>query len=396
MIQHPLSKLIEKAKALTSPGAGLKSSRRSRGDDAQRLFCSQPFTRFEVLGGGGDRGDAFFCCQNWVTKSLGNMQERSVAEVWNGKAARDFRRSILDGSFKFCKADVCPYLQRVDGPVQRVEDVRDDRLREVIDKRQTFLPYGPRDVICCFDQSCNLSCPTCRTHVIMETAHGTAITRIQKRLEDEALKQAKLLYITGSGDPFGSPYFRRWLQTMKCSAMPELECIHLHTNGLLWTRRIWHSIPEETRALVTAATISVDAATAETYATNRRGGDFANFMKRLEFIGELRKEGPLKYLEIHMTVQANNFREMPAFVSLGDRFGCDRVTFHQLLDWGTFSAADFAARAVQNPGHPDHREFLRMLRDPRLQSPIVYLSNLTDLSRKGGAPQLTHGAHATA
>ena len=38
-----------------------------------RLFCSQPFTRFEVLGGGGKRGDVFFCCQSWLPKSIGNM-----------------------------------------------------------------------------------------------------------------------------------------------------------------------------------------------------------------------------------------------------------------------------------------------------------------------------------
>src|SRR5262249_48652483 len=153
------------------------------------------------------------------------------------------------------------------------------------------------------------------------------------------------------------------------SAMPELECIHLHTNGLLWTSRIWQSIPGETRALIKAATISVDGATAETYAVNRRGGDFATLLERLELISELRRKGPLRYLEIHMTVQANNFREMPAFVTLGRQFNCDRVTFHQLLDWGTFSPEEFAARAIQHPDHPQHGEFLRMLRDARLQDP---------------------------
>src|SRR5262249_8259795 len=160
----------------------------------------------------------------------------------------------------------------------------DERLREIIRKDLTRLPFGPSDVICCFDQSCNLSCPTCRTHVIMETDHRTAIVNIQQRLEDEALKEARLLYITGSGDPFGSPFFRRWLQTMKRSSMPKLERIHLHTNGLLWTRRIWESIPEETRSLVQAATISVDAASPATYAINRRGGDFATLLDRLRFI----------------------------------------------------------------------------------------------------------------
>jgi len=353
--------------------------------NAGRLFCSQPFTRFEVLGGGGQRGDVFFCCQNWITKSIGNIKRRSVEEVWNGPAARAIRRSILDGSFKYCKAEVCPYLQRIDGPVQRVKDVTDERMLEIIRKELTIVPFGPSDIICCFDQSCNLSCPSCRTRLIMETAHGEAILDIQKRLEDEALSEARLLYITGSGDPFGSPFFRRWLQTMKRSAMPKLERIHLHTNALLWTERIWESIPRETRALIRGTTISIDAARPETYAVNRRGGEFAKLLERLAFISELRATGPLEYLEIHMTVQANNYKEMPEFVELGRRHNCDRVSFHQMLDWGTFSATEFTARAVQMPSHPDHATFVEMLNHSTLADPIVYLSNLSELKRRGRA-----------
>lgn len=349
-----------------------------------RLFCAQPFTRFEVLGG-GQRGEVFFCCQNWIAKSIGNMADKPIRDLWNGKAARDIRRSILDGSFKYCRADVCPYLQRIDGPVQRVEEVRDARLLEIIRKELTVVPFGPSDIICCFDQSCNLSCPTCRTRVIMETAHGDAIFNIQKRLENEALKDARLLYITGSGDPFGSPYFRRWLQTMKRASMPKLERIHLHTNALLWTKRIWESIPEETRVLVRGATISIDAATPDTYALNRRGGDFGMLLDRLAFISELRARGPLDYLEIHMTVQTNNYREMPEFVALGHRHHCDRVAFHQVLDWGTFKSDEFSARAVHHPDNPEHGAFLGVLTDPRLEDDIVYLSNLTDLKQQAVA-----------
>jgi pyruvate-formate lyase-activating enzyme len=360
-----------------------------------RLFCAQPFTRFEVLGGGGERGDVFFCCQNWITKSIGNMVEKPVEEVWNSKAARDIRRSILDGSFKYCRADLCPYLQRVDGPVQRVEDVTDARLLDIIRKELTIVPFGPSDVICCFDQSCNLSCPTCRTHLIMETAHGEAILNIQKRLENEVMAEARLLYITGSGDPFGSPYFRHWLQTMKRSSMPKLERIDLHTNGLLWTKRIWESIPDETRTLIRSATISIDAATHETYAVNRRGGDFDTLLERLAFIGDLRKRGQLDYLEIHMTVQANNYREMLEFVALGRRHHCDRVAFHQMLDWGTFSPEEYSARAIQRPHHPEYAAFLAVLTDTRLDDPIVYLSNLTDLKQQAiarSAPVIRHAA----
>ena len=347
--------------------------------DRKGLFCAQPFERFEILGGGGDRGDVYFCCQNWVTRSIGNMSETSVDQVWNGKSAQQFRRSILNGTFEYCRADLCPFLQRVDGPVQRVEDVTDPDLLKVIQNDLTVLPFGPKDIICCFDQSCNLSCPTCRNQLIMETQHKDAIVNIQKRLEDEALADARLLYITGSGDPFGSPYFRRWLQTMKRASMPKLERIHLHTNALLWTPRIWASIPEEIRALVTSTTISIDAARPESYAENRRGGDFETLLKRLDFIADLRRNGPLSYLEIHMTVQLNNFEEMPEFVELGRRHACDRVSFHKMVDWNTFSPAEYAARAVHLPDHPRHADFLAMLHSAALKDPLVNLSNLTDL-----------------
>jgi len=389
-----LGNIWRKAVSIWPPARRAPQASKSGG--AERLFCAQPFERFEVLGGGGERGEVFFCCQNWIKKSIGNMTDKTVQELWNGKAARDIRRSILDGSFKYCRADLCPYLQRVDGPVQRVEDVKDERLLEIIRKELTIVPFGPKDIICCFDQSCNLSCPSCRTHIIMETAHKKAILDIQKRLEDEALADARLLYITGSGDPFGSPYFRQWLQTMKRSSMPKLERIHLHTNALLWRERIWDSIPQETRALIKAATISIDAATPETYAVNRRGGDFHTLLQRLDFIAGLRAGGPLEYLEIHMTVQANNYKEMPQFVELGRRYHCDRVTFHQLLDWGTFSPQEFASRAVQNPEHPEHVAFLSMLSHPALEDPIVYLSNLSNMKSQAIGPKEPAAHHATA
>jgi hypothetical protein len=362
-------------------------ARRADPERGERLFCSQPFTRFEVLGGGGERGEVFPCCQSWLKKSFGNMSDKPVSAVWNGRDAQAIRKSILDGSFRYCRANVCPYLQRVDGPVQRVSEVSNPRMREVIAAQLTELPFGPTDVICCFDQSCNLSCPTCRKAVIMETDHAGAIIDIQKRLEDEALKDAKLLYITGSGDPFGSPFFRSWLQTIRRESIPNLERIHLHTNALLWTPRIWETIPRETRALVTSATISIDAATSGTYAVNRRGGDFSTLCDRLAFIRGLRERGPLEFLEFHMTVQVNNFREMPAFVAFGREYLCDRVSFHQLLDWGSFTPEEFAKRAIQRPTHPEHEAFLDVLLDPRLEDPVVYLSNLTDLRAVAAARQ---------
>jgi molybdenum cofactor biosynthesis enzyme MoaA len=353
-------------------------------EKASRLFCSKPFTWFEVSRGKAE-GDVFVCCPAWLDTPIGNLDRQSVDEAWNGRQARDIRRSILDGSFEYCNRSRCPYLQTVSGPVQRIEDVTDPDLLAAIRGGLTVLPWGPREVNCSYDRSCNLSCPSCRTELIVESRNKDRILRIQEKLSREALRDARLLYITGSGDPFGSPFFRRWLQTMKCADMPNLRIIHLHTNGILWTPRMWETIPAETRERVKYADISIDAATAPTYAVNRRGGSFEVLLQNLEFIASLRAAGPLTWLGINMVVQENNFTEMADFVRLGKRFGVDTVYFHQLVDWGTFSAEEHARRAVHQPSHPRHREFAELLEAEIFRDAAVYLGNLTDL-RAAPAP----------
>jgi MoaA/NifB/PqqE/SkfB family radical SAM enzyme len=243
------------------------------------------------------------------------------------------------------------------------------------------LPYGPREVNCCYDRSCNLSCPSCRTGIIVESGRREQIGRIQQKINDDALSGAEFLSITGSGDPFGSPFFRKWLRSMRLADMPKLKRLHLHTNAILWTLEMWETIPSEIRQLVRSTEISIDAARAETYAINRRGGDFSVLLRNLEFISGLRRSGPLEELTIHMVVQRNNFREIPEFVDLGRRVGADRIYFSQLVNWGTFSEEEFAERAVHLPSHADHAQFLDTLMHRTLTDAAVDLGNLTEVRR---------------
>lgn len=260
----------------------------------------------------------------------------------------------------------------------------DEGLKTVIQRGLTVLPYGPKKIICTYDQSCNLSCPSCRMQLIVEREHAQEILDIQRKLQEEALPEAEYLLMAGAGDPFGSPYFRHWLQDIRLQDMPKLQWIHLHTNGLLWTPKMWGSLAEGVRRLIKSAEISIDAATAETYAVNRRGGDFGKLLKNLEFISRLRQEGPLTFVKISMVVQANNFEEMPAFVRLGQRFGFDQVYFSQLVNWGTFSDQELARRAVHVPTHPLYRRFVAVLQDKIFDDRIVNLGNLASFRRTAG------------
>lgn len=346
---------------------------------SSRLFCSRPFRTLHVSGFKKPKGDVYLCCPSWMPTVTGNLLAQTVEEAWNGPAAQDIRRSVLDGSFSHCLRERCPFLQTVSGPVSPIDDVDEPDLRAAIDGQLTVLPHGPRELNCSYDNSCNLSCPTCRTRKIVENREEASILAIQARLEQEALPEAEFVYITGSGDAFASPSFNKWLRTMDVSRTPRLETIHLHTNAQLWTPQMWAMIPAATRRLIRSAEISIDAATSATYAINRRGGEFATLLENLAFIRDLRRAGPLAYLKISFVVQANNFREMPDFVRLGLAHEVDTIYFGRLVNWGTFGQRTYEQRAVHLPDHPEHADFLAVLDDAMLMHPKVTLGNLVEL-----------------
>ncbi len=347
----------------------------------RHLFCSKPFTWFEITHL-KKIGEVFLCCPAWLDTSIGNLQDQTVEEIWNGEKAQEIRRSILDGSFTYCNRSRCAFLQTVSGPVEKIEDVKDKYLKTVIENKLTLLPYGPKQIICTYDKSCNLSCPSCRTNIIIEKKAKKQILRIQHKIQQEAMKHANYLHITGSGDPFGSPFFRKWLQTMKRKDMPDIDKIHLQTNAQLWTVKMWNTIAKDIQQLIKSADISIDAANPETYAINRRGGSFARLLENLKFISSLRKNGPLEWVGISMVVQKNNFKEMPDFVRLGKYFNFDTVYFSQLVNYGTYSEEEFRNRAVHFPTHPSHYEFIDILNDEIFNEPLVHLGNLTGIIMK--------------
>jgi hypothetical protein len=340
----------------------------------EQLFCSKPFKWFEVFQG----GEVYLCCPGWLDTPAGHLSNNSVEEIWNGEKAQEIRRSILDGSFRHCLRSRCPYLQTMTGPVQKIGDIEDPELKTVVEKTISVLPYGPRALNCSYDRSCNLFCPSCRHEVIVEKNAEQQILEIQHKLQKDAFKNAHLLYFAGTGDPFGSPSYRKVLQTMKRENVPNLERIFLHTNAQLWTPKMWSTIPSEIQKLVKSTEISIDAASSETYLINRRGGNFERLLENLEFVRTLRQKGPLEWVTISMVVQENNFQEMPQFVQLGKRFRVDRVFFSQLINWGTFSEEEFDRRAIHFPAHYRYGDFIHLLKSDVFHDPIVHLGNLMD------------------
>lgn len=343
--------------------------------DVRGRFCSRPFEWFEIQG-----REVFFCCAGWVTNDGVDIEGKSVEEIWNGPEARELRASILDGSFRYCNREKCPFMNQ-DGvpnwekngsPFMPIGHIGDSRLKHIIEHQKIRLDDGPLVLNCGYDRSCNLSCPSCRNAVF--ALKGNEIDKelaFQDKLMGEVGKKLKVLYVTGTGDPFASSVYRRLLRTMEAGDYPGLE-IHLGTNANLWTHDNWEAM-SRINSQITSAHISVDAACAATYAVNRRGGDWEKLMKNLEFISSLRHTGPLKFVMLSFVVQRNNYKEMPAFVAMVERFGFDMAYFHRCEDWGHSDYREYQRRAVHLPLHPEHHRYLEVLTDSCFDKPLVGL-----------------------
>jgi len=340
----------------------------------QSRFCTVPFEMLETT----PNGDAYVCCPSWLPIPIGNIERQSAEQIWNSPVAQELRRSILDGSFRYCSRMHCSkignkWLPAADSP-------------EAVQWRNVPVEAplaGPKQVILSHDQSCNLACPSCRKDFILANKEQQdALDKVMDDFVMPVLRQAEVVKITGSGDPFGSNHFRRVLKSINRPAFPHL-AVDLHTNAQLWNERAW--IELGLAEIVRGAEVSIDAARPETYAVVRRGGDFARLLENLAFIKELRESGQLTELCLSFVVQAGNFREMPEFVKLGERFGADLIQFNMIRNWGTFSREEFQAHFIGSKSHPDYGAFVEVLRTPILSSPKVAMGNVLGYADKQGS-----------
>jgi MoaA/NifB/PqqE/SkfB family radical SAM enzyme len=221
------------------------------------------------------------------------------------------------------------------------------------------------------DRQCNLACSYCRESVFRPTAEDLArIAAIDANVFQSALADTVRIVLLGEGDPFASVFYREKLMRYDWSRHPRLR-IKIQTNGLLLNRTMWRSI-EASHDAIDWISVSVDAASVETYRENR-GGDFDMLLRNLDFIANLRALSMIDRFCVNFLVQANNFQEMPAFVRLGRSLGCDQIEFQRIENWGTYTHDTFRVRAIHEDGHPQYAAFQRVLEDPVLQDSSVWL-----------------------
>jgi len=375
--------------------------------DLHGYYCKQPFTHFEVK----EDGKVHLCCPSYLPYVPGNINEKSIEEIWNGEPALELRRSILNGEYNYCSRVTCPAIQnntlkKVDYIIDITKKYPDlisdgkigfDEIKvitkvynEGIDKltdEELKIPL-PTHINLSEDKSCNLHCPSCRVKKIMYKS-GTKFNRA-KNLNDK-LVEAFLTTPTdrfftinccGSGDPFASKIYRNMLYNINGNDFPNLK-IDIQTNGLLFTKTMWnklHKIHNNLRR----CEISFDAGTKETYEQKTRlGGNWDILLKNCDFLDNKSKDFIQFNIKYHYVVQVTNYKEMPICIKLIlDRFqNFEKIQFVLVNDWNTWSKEEFESQCMWKTTHPEHEQFLEVLRDPIFDHPKVDIGNLTESRR---------------
>jgi hypothetical protein len=75
--------------------------------DLKKYFCSVPFKNLEI-----HTKVCFACCPSWLPNKI-ETSEIPLKDVWNSDPIVDIRNSIIDGSFKYCDKELCPYLSKL-------------------------------------------------------------------------------------------------------------------------------------------------------------------------------------------------------------------------------------------------------------------------------------------
>ena len=292
--------------------------------------CARPYDTLLI----DSWGSCFVCeCQAWLPQSVGNLHRNTIPEILNSAMTREMQNSVTDGTYRYCNNHQCMYIKKGDiRPVTQGRALQHLRLA--------------------IDDSCNLSCPSCRQSQIF--LKSGKMFDMRMRLVDKLIQFLKQrsdplkIHIGSDGDPFASLIYRRFMRKV-----PDLDNLSysFQSNGLL-VKQMYPRVQNIFEKLHTL-NISIDGASKSTYETLRRGGSWQKINDNLQFVAGLKHKHGFKLI-LHMVVQASNWHEMMDMCELGSSIGADSVVLNRIENWQTYG--DFDKHKV--PDTADVRQLL--------------------------------------
>lgn len=311
--------------------------------------CLEPFNTVSI----DQRGNVRMCgCQAWMPTSIGNIFNNSLEELLESDLAKRIRQSIRDGTYQYCNENTCGMI--TNDLLSSKEDLEKHTIPSAGWKLYTDETESktPVTYFIAGDSVCNLSCPSCRTHVVSDPA----VVREKKHRNLNVLTEQMFsntetnnvdIHISTTGEVFASNLLFGFLKTFPLSRYPNSR-FWIQTNGLLIMKK-WQQIEFLANNIAEIA-VTADSCRPDVYAKLRRGGRFNDLEKNLQFLQQLKQKHGFT-IEIRMVVQCDNSDEISDFYCWAKSHGADTVAFTRISNWGTYDPQVFNDIDVLNADH---------------------------------------------
>jgi len=294
-----------------------------------RMRCTLPWTRLE-LHEGGWHGP---CCLQYGTEVSPRDPNADVVTLWNGPTMQKFRRALLGPGQPSTCSPSCPVLvggqelpqgmQLRGGPADAVENQL--RLVRNLIEGRVELDTTPTHLCFATTSYCNYDCVMClcgERGTLADEKPASFYASLRPWFD------RLLLMEVNGGEPLASPEFRAFLEAFDASEYSQLG-LGMTTNGSYLTPSL---LARRGRLPFDGLTVSLNAATPETYLSVNRGLTFERIREHLAALLALRHQGQIKGgLTYSMVIVRHNLGEIRAFADMALR---DRVDARFMLEMG--------------------------------------------------------------
>lgn len=332
-------------------------------------ICETPFTYVETH----TNGDVSLCCPGYIGNyTIGNFYDNVPFEsIWNGEKAKEFRNSILNGSYKYCNTNFCDYK-----PQEKTN-------QNIFNSPHCQLPLF---VSFCHDEQCNVKCITCRNEILVNSKEKEALLNSQIDTTFlPLLKNAKLVSLNGGGEVFASNHMKNLIKTIT-KVYPHI-LFKIHSNGILFDKEHCDELGITNKILL--AEVSIHAATKSTYDKIVIGGNFNKVMQNIKWLSSLKEKKQLKNLRLTFVITSINYKEMINFQKLANKLNCD-ASYTTYRPWDSELSKRYDEIAIFEPKHPKHKQFIKIIQNKIFDSSNCIMQNsLIELRKKHTKETLT-------
>ena len=316
----------------------------------KKFICKNPFKYVEIRGD----GKCYPCCCGWTYNySFGNIFEQSFDEIWNSERAINFRKSVLDGTYKFCD-------------LQRCTHYGNNEWNET-DYIESNVQNFPEQVAIAMERQCNVRCIMCRD--VQKHTSLEEMNKLDSMIEPTfipLLKNCKRIITNGSGEALTSKHLRKLLKRA-IEVYPDIK-IRLLSNGLICNEKVLTEAGIINNTDI--YTFSIHAASKKTYNKIVKDSNFDKVMENVKWLAKRKKDGKIKDLWLIFVISQINYKEAIAFAKMCKKLNA-RMIILKLYNFGTKIGDNFDKLAVFEKSHPEYNHFVKIMNEPILKENFV-------------------------